>query len=259
MKSQLIEKQGKYHGESNMIMLPKKDKNAPLILGLKSNRLYDSRGRTGFGNDDSVSYQHLYFLSDEEIKDGDWFLTDIRNRVSDNNGIPIWELKQCSKVSNEWIFCTDDDGLGYNPNWSKKIIATTDSSLRHFVDDSTYNIKGEVYKRLPQPSPEFIQAFIEAYNSGKPITKVLVEYNEICHKCHNLRENKTCCSPVKEYHKNNHEYVLKLKDNQIIIKKIEERMYSELEVLGFLRKYKKHFHLEIDTEKELSFIEINLK
>lgn len=34
-----------------------------------------------------------------------------------------------------------------------------------------YNIK------LPQPSPQFIEAYISAYNAGKPIENVLVEYD----------------------------------------------------------------------------------
>lgn len=68
--------------------------------------------------------QHLYIISDDDIKEGDW--------VYKNDSNP--------KVF-KWINTT-------NTNFNyKKIIATTDTSLN-----------------LAQPSQEFIEKYIESYN-----------------------------------------------------------------------------------------------
>ena len=55
---------------------------------------------------------------------------------------------------------------------AKRIIATTDTSLKI---KTFYEIEGDQEVSLPQPSKEFIQAFIKTYNEDKPIIKVLVE------------------------------------------------------------------------------------
>lgn len=122
---------------------------------------------------------HLYVLSDDKIKEGDWFLTDVRDRKSDNNGIPIWELRQCSKITNEWIFVKGEDGIGYNPDWSKKIIATNDGYLNterihkgEIIDESYPKYFG----KLPEPNQLFIEDFIAKYNDGNPISEWLVDY-----------------------------------------------------------------------------------
>lgn len=94
--------------------------------------------------------QHLYIISDDEIKDNDWF-------VDKNCSLPI--------------------SAGYNIGFSenkKKIIATTDTSLE--IVSKGIN---PVYEKLPQPSQQFITKYIEEYNKGNIITDVLVEYEKI--------------------------------------------------------------------------------
>ena len=93
----------------------------------------------GLKNDEYKEYQHLYIISDDEIKEGDWF------------------YNIHSKIVGRAAFNFGKDEL------AKKIIATTtDSSLG-----------------LPQPSQQFIQKFVEEYNKGNIITDVLVEYELI--------------------------------------------------------------------------------
>lgn len=118
--------------------------------------------------------QHLYVISDDEIKVGDWFLTDDRNSKSENNGNPIWKLLKCDSITNKWIESNSEKGIGYNPDWSKKIIATTDDL---WVKEPILNQLGHFNNYpLPQPSQQFIQKYIEEYNKGNVITDVLVEY-----------------------------------------------------------------------------------
>lgn len=85
--------------------------------------------------------QHLYIISDEEIKEGDWY------------------------VANNTIFRADDvfnDGNNPNIHKYRKVIATTDQDLP-----------------LPKVTPAFIEAYVKAYDNGSPITDVSVEYMEL--------------------------------------------------------------------------------
>ena len=101
------------------------------------------------------SAQHLYFLSDDEIKEGDWF------------------LEKGLRISIFPNYLTDT-------NECKKIIATTDKTLifmrTELIPDVFWHKHGNIF---PQPSEGFIQKFIDAYNSEDPITEVMVEYNHI--------------------------------------------------------------------------------
>ena len=81
----------------------------------------------------------LISLEDEKIEVEDVFLADNRNNIKDS---PIYSIQKCKKIINEWIF-GDDLGLGYNPDWSKKVIASQS-----------------------QLSPELIQQLVDEYNNG---------------------------------------------------------------------------------------------
>lgn len=90
---------------------------------------------------------NLYILSDDEIKDGDWIYHPL-----DVKPIHFYQT----------VDLIDPSSYGY-----KKIIATTDSSLSQVSR-----------AEIPQPSSAFIQKYIDAYNSGEPIEKVMVEMVE---------------------------------------------------------------------------------
>ena len=92
--------------------------------------------------------QHLYIISDEEIKEGDWY------------------------YESEFQLILKKEGKGILK--AKKIIATTDTSL---ICEQERFLKG--YKsELPKPSQQFIEKYIEEYNKGNVITEVLVEVEE---------------------------------------------------------------------------------
>jgi len=86
--------------------------------------------------------QHLYFITEEVIKEGDWFL---HNKI-------IKQCKNNSKTANKLKSC-------------KKIVATTDVL-------PLYKAGIEIGLFLPQPS----QAFIEKYCELGGIDEVLIEY-----------------------------------------------------------------------------------
>jgi len=174
--SKLTRLNGKYYCLTDVVMLPSNTGRGEICLNLKTNKIDSFIVSI---HNCFLKFQHLYFLSDEDIKEGDWFLTDIRNNIHENDGNPMWELKQCTHIDNSWIF-TKEIGMGFNPDWSKKIIATSDRSLGlSEVGKVGYSVD-EFHPLLPEPSYKFIEEFVEQFNIGTTITKVLVEYVVTC-------------------------------------------------------------------------------
>lgn len=91
--------------------------------------------------------QHLYITTNEEIKEGDWFISEL-NEVWEHNG----------KVTPSKL--------------SAKIIATINKSLVKNISRPL-----GVIQELPQISQLFFHQFIEAYNNGNAITKAKVLYH----------------------------------------------------------------------------------
>ena len=165
-----------------------------------------------------IKSQHLYIVSDEEIKEGDWFICG--NEVHKCTG--VYSLKVTS-----YIKCKKGD---CSVEICKKIIATTDTSLMitigsNLVDEET-NTYTEVIDSLPNPSQGFIEKYINEYNKGNVITDILVEYETI--KNPNFNRNKGVCSFNPTYLKQ-----LKIsKDNTITIHPIKDTWNrEEVEIL----------------------------
>ena len=98
--------------------------------------------------------QELYLISDDEIKEGDWYYSP--------------ETKQVYNQSNH------ETSLP-----CRKIIATTNTSLNDSVEPKNREFVKAYNQLLPQIPESFIQAYIKAYNEGSPITEVNVEYEQI--------------------------------------------------------------------------------
>ena len=89
--------------------------------------------------------------------------------------------------------------------------------------------KNRYVTKLPQPSQSFLEKYVKAYNEGKPITKVMVEY------CYSYRKNSDGNNigfPVHE------PTILKInsKDNTITIKPIKDSWTRE-EVKQLIYKF----------------------
>ena len=177
MKGTVIEKEGRFYKECGVVML---DSNNPshIYLVTKTNKLGYV---TGKDKEDLEQFpqtvietqnQHLYITSDDDIKVGDWYFDYTSQAIRQCEDEHRAKLLQVAKhLSN------------------RKIIASTDTSLG-----------------LPSPSDKFIQAYIDAYNKGEKIEKVLVEYHN------NSDYNPTIFPDIR----------LKFKDNNIIIKKVKD-------------------------------------
>ena len=201
----LIEKEGQFYKECRVVML---DTDTPSKLGFLTQKGKDVFNdlRWFKGHElpkilDSVN-QHIYITSDDEINDGDWFIANDGFR-HDN---PKYIIAKCEKVSDNGYKIYNNVGYadGYN---AYKIIATTDTLLG-----------------LPQPSDKFIQAYIEAYNKGEKIEKVMVEYENK----YKMKED----YPIEQVGWYNRP---KLKDNTITISKVKDNWTRE-EMIDFAWK-----------------------
>jgi hypothetical protein len=204
---------------ARVIMLPHNNINTTITKYLGSNLL-------SLNNDILASHtnQHLHVISDDIIKEGDWYLEP---------GVDLRPTK-CEKLSE----LTKED---------RKIIATTDKSLQFHTDyhgevtiDETKKCYGY---SLPQPSLQFIKKYIEFYNRGEIITDVLVEYeiDTIKSAC-TCNDNSSgcdssyydgedfCCRkrfPNGEYWDKTFKPKINSKDNAITIKKLKDSWNRE--------------------------------
>lgn len=192
-----------------VIMLPTKDKTNinlfknnisinPVILSNK------------FGETEVSKPQHLYVISDEEIKEGDWFLCGSEvHKCTGNYSLKVSSYVKCKKGDCSVEIC-------------KKIIATTDTSISK--PEKGYNWDRVVY---PQPSQGFIEKYIKEYDKGSIITGILVEYEEHNIRCsiHNLSKEECTygCTLFKPGDKK-----LKIsKDNTITIHPVKDSWTRE--------------------------------
>ena len=157
-----------------------------------------------FPNQTETQNQHLYIISDDEIKGEDWVLTTLLNKIE--------------RVLN------NKTSLEYYKQRAKKIIATTDTSLFTLVDCPVRGSDSNVKYILSQPSQQFIKKYIESYNKGEVITDVLIEME--------IDEE------IAGYE---HSYLkINSKDNTITIKKLKDSWNRE-EVKLLIEKYQDTF------------------
>lgn len=183
-----------------------------------------------------VGNYHLYIISDEEIKEGDWFLNITKNTIH-----------QCNEVNNN--ICSGLNHGEYHGKFEcRKIIASTDSNLMLRFND------GSGFYTCPQPSQEFIDKYINEYNKGNVVTDVLVEY--ILE--HNLRTS-IKSEEFKEVPRID-------KDNTITIEKVKDSWNRE-EVIALMKTsieqafiYPETFTdgICLNTNKSIKWIEDNL-
>jgi len=179
-----------------VVMLPT-EKASKIFI--KDGILKDSFGyRNICVKSDGYLPQHIHILSDDEIKEGDWY-------IAFNVDGEEMELRNSIKHLVKGL--------------DRKVIATTDKSLSILIAGGTDGNAGmwEIYPKLQE---SFIKAYIKAYNEGNPITEVEVEYET-------LYKNKKGLQPFPDEKCEEHIQQLKLNsDNTIIIHSKEEKMYS---------------------------------
>lgn len=167
MNDKVIQIGGKSYKKCDVVMLPT-DKASIIALNTHNNQLILATSLLQSKKEDAIQMQHLYILSDEKIKEGDWCLID--NNVGMRTG---YQIKQCLEAdipNGEYTFKDDDNEL-FTTGRCEKIIATTDSDLGRYIGGKSITD----WESLPKPSDDFIKALVKAQSK---INEVLVEYED---------------------------------------------------------------------------------
>ncbi len=195
-----------------VIMLPTKKANPNLFIhqGLGSNVKVLSSDQGIAHHKEMMACgvskpQHLYIISDEEIKEGDWFTFEKSNVIE-----RATVISDDGKVK---ILNSQIAGLGK----AYKAIASTDKSLCEKKHWRGYEHIHTNYP-IPQIRESFVKKYVETYNAGKPIEYVNLEYESVYQPYY---EN-------NEFHKNAEKEVLKLRpDNTVIIHSVKDTFTRE--------------------------------
>lgn len=180
---------------------------------------------------DNILPQHLYVVSDEQIKVGDW--------VYIHNGMLSFEhIVKCNKLNINAI----------NTLSHGKIIATTNPKceITPKFDENSVNIKWistKTITKLPQIPEDFIKTYVNEYNNGNIIKEVMVEIEQ-----HQLFikpedayefESRAFKQPFTTNYKDSWRVKVNL-DNTINISLVKEITHNRSEVLDILKKLAKH-------------------
>lgn len=150
--------------------------------------------------------QHLYFTSNEEIKEGDWFICN----QSVQQCIEVVKGDYPYKIINR----ANGEEQYHSKHWKDKVIVATDKSLG-----------------LPEPSKGFLEVDVDAYNKGKKIEEVLVEMEDFGEE--DWVGDDYTGEPIWR-----HDWRIKVKpDNTITIKKVKDS-WSKEEIIELFHKYK---------------------
>ena len=232
--------------EARVHRLPTEDKSG-IILKKEGKLEWNPNGNPIYGlNHLGWKYQHLYILSDEEIKEGDNVLVDLYP-----HGNPEWSLGKVVFIYESVV----EVDLGWSTTQTKpivdcrKIIATTDPKLH------TNKIVEEDMHMYKKSLPQIPQSFIEEYCKAGGIDEVLVEYDVTPHEStgdivningENEKVLRVHLSPLDNIwwfvYKTNEEELMhqcnvtitpKLDSNNcIVIHPVEKKMYSKGQVMA---------------------------
>ena len=233
--------------ECKVIMLATKNREISNIGILNNDKLYCSNIKE-FG----FKPQHLYIISDDEIELNDWVYNSTDNILLQFNNLTgcILANQQKEKYGNKTyhkVIATTNNKISINLGKEKWVAPT----------NSTYD---QIYTRLcpfPQPSQQFIEKYVEEYNKGNVIDRVMVEYDIDISKSPytSSKMNRVLKVMLKSL---GDKLIPKInpKDNTITISKIKDSWNRE-EVINLL--YKHTEELLSDNKKSLEdWIEENL-
>lgn len=206
--------------KAKVVMLPtnQKAKEGMIYLKPKIGIFNKTASENHNNNVYDCNPQHLYIISDDEIKEGDYILN-----IETNN---IFKADSIEYLESHNIIEDFDKSFYINSKYAKKIIATTDTSLQ-WLDESEKNPElartNGLWKCLPQPSQQFIEKYIKEYNKGNIITDVLIEYELIS----NEEYFGNTVNPDDDVPYFDEKLKINPKDNTIIIKKVKDSWNRE--------------------------------
>jgi hypothetical protein len=220
MKTQTIN--NKHYQKCDVVMLPT-DKESKLCFVINTENSTLTLFEDPMEKGKRFFPQHLYILSNEEIKKDDWFI-DLHN---------LDKPKFCDnqQLANK---------LNLKKGQAKKIISTNDKSLKSDTPKLGGGSDSDFahYPSIPQISQQFIEYFINEYNKGNVVSKVLVEIEGI------------------EWLDKPLEYFIKLSRNNEISILTEQKTVENLaeEIFPTAGKIEDYRELEVNIPKQEGFI-----
>lgn len=205
--------------------------------------------------DESVQPHYLYLLSDNEIKEGDWYLSNIEKDrwvllQSQTNGLSAPHLRKVVATTNPdlcneilTVKCPRCNASGFEPS-------NAPNRCKECYGKGT-TIKIE--KGLPNISQSLIQYFVQQQGNVK---EVMVEYHNItttcpecghimqydamrCDKCHEeMSESDTNYLPTTQ--------LSLTPSGEITWKPVEEKVYTREEVLNILNERWNYTHTDLN-------------
>jgi hypothetical protein len=132
-------------------------KNIHLLPTKKPSRLYKSKITQNIFISNIISQygdatynQNIYITSDEEIKEGDWYLVELFKITGESDG---FHIEKCTKLDDVWCNNFDVISTRHRDN-CKKIILTIDQDL---IADGVQSIDDEFLEWfVKNPSCEFV-------------------------------------------------------------------------------------------------------
>ena len=203
---------------AKVVMLPTNEKTKHLMVYSDVEKTKGKLILNGLKNDEYKEYQHLYIISDDEIKLFAWVYNNKENIVE----------QITSKTQLIFVLEENKENQTYN-----KIIATTDKTLSQTSRTE-----------IPQPSKQFIEKYIEEYNKSNIITDVLVEYESDFNSCF-------CTKDICNGNNCPKKLNINPKDNTITIKKVKE-VYTKEELCQVLEKYTSFIWSEVGIHYPIS-------
>lgn len=176
--------------------------------------------------------QHIYLLSDDEIKEGDWFVF--------NN----YKLLRCDKIevgTTQTFF--EANGKNYNKSGCKKVIASNDSNLKKECQGCRFhkNNSSVIYTCSCEFIPRFREDFVKLYaNSGGEIDEVNVEYEDGELYCTNCGKSEFTCDEDKDCQTFERKEGIKLRDDHTVIISGNDTTYTKEDVEKLLSKFASH-------------------
>jgi hypothetical protein len=215
MKTQIINK--KHYQECDVVMLPT-DKESKLCFVINTENSTLTLFEDPMEKGKRFFPQHLYILSNEDLKEGDWFI-DLHN---------LDKPKFCDnqQLANK---------LNLKKEQVKKIISTTNKELTIIGRNISYPILGQTITYLPQIPQQFIDYFVSEYNKGNVISKVLVEVEEY-DKGYSNKGTSSIPSSFSYWQGMG----LKIKlnqNNEVNILTKQKQVFSREEVIALITKY----------------------
>jgi hypothetical protein len=227
----------------NIHILPT-DKPSRLLWSFEDRRYYSVKEEMFFKNQNELQNQNIYITSDEEIKEGDWYINTLDEVVRKNNTINHSYHKKIILTTDQDLIkdgvqAIDDEFLEWfvkNPSCEKvefksyklhfgstlyKIIIPKDEPKQHLVDMK--NHEDSLWEDEPK------QETLEQIDQNNPITRgstALVYKQETLEEVFNIIDDEKCRYSTEESEFWHH-YKIGVYDG---LKWQQEKSYSQEEV-----------------------------